>query len=445
MVTVFYKSTRDSSIRVESAAAIAKGISEEGGLFVPESIPALSMDELKSLAPMTYAQRAAYVFSKYLTDFTEAELRYCTESAYTTKAFETENIAEIAHLFEGTYMLELWHGPTCAFKDMALQILPYFLTTAVKKLHMDKKSAGGSCVQQSRNHSGFSLCSEIASGKGVEAAARKCAGVSVGTLEQRLLSVFPAEDACAWDRTGLTVGNPGVEVTGVVVALDPTIAALKEATDLGANVVLTHHPVFIEAVSNFMPETVQGAKPGAVVNYALSHGINCMNFHTALDVAPQALSILPTLLRLKPRYVLDPLAGKADKGFGMVCASEEGAISLKHLAARSVSVFGSVPRVWGNPDTLLESIVTCGGSANELVDLCLENGIDCLICGEVKYHVALEARQSGLSIIELGHDVSELPLCALLATEALAAGLPDSCIMVVDQSKNWYTPETIRQ
>ena len=136
---MFYKSNRDSSIRVESAAAIAKGISEEGGLFVPESIPSISMDELKSLAGMNYAQRAAFVFSKYLTDYTDAELRYCTESAYTTKAFDTENIAEIAHLFEGTYMLELWHGPTCAFKDMALQILPYFLTTAVKKLNMDKK------------------------------------------------------------------------------------------------------------------------------------------------------------------------------------------------------------------------------------------------------------------------------------------------------------------
>lgn len=136
---MFYKSTRDSSIRVESAAAIAKGISEEGGLFVPESIPSISMDELKSLAGMNYAQRAAFVFSKYLTDYADAELRYCTESAYTTKAFDTENIAEIAHLFEGTYMLELWHGPTCAFKDMALQILPYFLTTAVKKLNMDKK------------------------------------------------------------------------------------------------------------------------------------------------------------------------------------------------------------------------------------------------------------------------------------------------------------------
>lgn len=136
---MFYKSTRNSSVRVESAVAIAKGISEEGGLFVPESIPMLSMDELRALLGKTYAQRAAYIFSKYLTDFTESELRYCTERAYTTKAFDTENIAELAHLFDGTYMLELWHGPTCAFKDMALQILPYFLTTAVKKLSLEKK------------------------------------------------------------------------------------------------------------------------------------------------------------------------------------------------------------------------------------------------------------------------------------------------------------------
>ena len=88
---------------------------------------------------MSYSERAAYVFAKFLTDFTEAEIRYCTDNAYSTKNFETENIAEIAHLFDGTYMLELWHGPTCAFKDMALQILPYFLTTSAKKLKIDKK------------------------------------------------------------------------------------------------------------------------------------------------------------------------------------------------------------------------------------------------------------------------------------------------------------------
>ncbi len=136
---MFYKSTRDSSLRIDSAVAISKGISEEGGLFVPESIPEITIDELKSLADMSYAQRAATVFAKYLTDFTEAELAYCTENAYSVKNFETENIAEIAHLFDGTYMLELWHGPTCAFKDMALQILPYFLTTSVKKQSLDSK------------------------------------------------------------------------------------------------------------------------------------------------------------------------------------------------------------------------------------------------------------------------------------------------------------------
>ncbi|MBR6624345.1 MAG: threonine synthase [Ruminococcus sp.] len=136
---MFYNSTRNSNVKVNSAEAITQGISVEGGLFVPESIPVLSLDEIKAVGDMKYADRAAYVFSKYLTDFTEAEIHYCTDNAYSTKNFETESIAEIAHLFEGTYMLELWHGPTCAFKDMALQILPYFLTTSAKKINLDKK------------------------------------------------------------------------------------------------------------------------------------------------------------------------------------------------------------------------------------------------------------------------------------------------------------------
>lgn len=136
---MFYNSTRNSDIKVSSAEAITQGISAEGGLFVPESIPSVTMDEVKILGGMSYADRAAYVFSKFLTDFTDAEIHYCTDNAYSTKNFETESIAEISHLFDGTYMLELWHGPTCAFKDMALQILPYFLTTSAKKINLDKK------------------------------------------------------------------------------------------------------------------------------------------------------------------------------------------------------------------------------------------------------------------------------------------------------------------
>ena len=136
---MYYKSTRNSAVRVDSAQAIAQGISKDGGLFVPSEIPSITLDDIKALGDMDYRARAKFVFGRFLTDFSEAEIAYCVDNAYTAKAFDSDNIAELAHLFNGTYMLELWHGPTCAFKDMALQILPYLLTTSIKKLGTDKK------------------------------------------------------------------------------------------------------------------------------------------------------------------------------------------------------------------------------------------------------------------------------------------------------------------
>lgn len=136
---MFYKSTRNSKVNVTSAQAIAQGISTDGGLFVPSEIPSISLDEISKLGKMKYSDRAAYIFAKYLTDFSDEEIHYCTDNAYTDVKFSTENIAEISHLFDGTYMLELWHGPTCAFKDMALQILPYLMTVSAKKINCDKK------------------------------------------------------------------------------------------------------------------------------------------------------------------------------------------------------------------------------------------------------------------------------------------------------------------
>ena len=128
-----YASTRNSALKVLSAHAIVKGLSDEGGLYVPESIPQLSKDEILALCDKSYVDRAFDVFSKFLTDFTAEELKHCVESAYNDKNFDTERIAEITKLKDAKYILELWHGPTCAFKDMALQILPYLLTTSAKK------------------------------------------------------------------------------------------------------------------------------------------------------------------------------------------------------------------------------------------------------------------------------------------------------------------------
>ena len=135
-----YKSTRSPAISITSAQAIAQGLSAEGGLFVPEALPRIDEAFIKSLCNKSYADRAYDIFKLFLTDFTDEEIRHCVKNAYADN-FDTENIAEISHLLSGTYILELWHGPTCAFKDMALQILPYLLTTSAKKTIPDKDIA----------------------------------------------------------------------------------------------------------------------------------------------------------------------------------------------------------------------------------------------------------------------------------------------------------------
>lgn len=127
---LLYKSTRDSSIRVSASKAILKGLSDEGGLFVPERIPALDKS-LKELAGLSYQDVAYEVMKLFFTDFTEEELKGCIANAYDGK-FDTEVIAPLAEV-NNTYYLELFHGATIAFKDMALSILPHLMTTAARK------------------------------------------------------------------------------------------------------------------------------------------------------------------------------------------------------------------------------------------------------------------------------------------------------------------------
>jgi len=124
-------STRGGGKPVSPAEAIAKGIAEDGGLYVPQSFPALTADELEKLLPLEYYERAAYIIGKYLTDFTGEELLEYCKAAY--ERFDGEP-APLANLQENTYMLELWHGPTCAFKDIALTLLPHLLAASRKKI-----------------------------------------------------------------------------------------------------------------------------------------------------------------------------------------------------------------------------------------------------------------------------------------------------------------------
>lgn len=129
-MNLLYKSTRSNDVEVTASQAILKGLADDGGLFVPESIPALEAD-MDTLAGMSYQETAYEVMRQFLTDFTEEELKDCIAKAYDEK-FDTKEIAPLVKKDEA-YYLELFHGKTIAFKDMALSILPHLLTTSAKK------------------------------------------------------------------------------------------------------------------------------------------------------------------------------------------------------------------------------------------------------------------------------------------------------------------------
>lgn len=133
---VFYSSTRSNQGKVKASEAILKGLSDDGGLFVPDHIPALDKS-LKELAEMDYRQVAYEVMKLFLTDFTGEELKNCINRAYDSK-FDTEAIAPLVEA-EGAYYLELFHGATIAFKDMALSILPHLMITSAKKNHLENE------------------------------------------------------------------------------------------------------------------------------------------------------------------------------------------------------------------------------------------------------------------------------------------------------------------
>lgn len=131
-----YRSTRNSNVSVTASQAILQGLSEDGGLFVPAEMPKFSF-ELEELKGMSYQETAYVVMKEFLTDYTEEELKSCISRAYDSK-FDTEEIAPLAKV-DGTYYLELFHGATIAFKDMALSILPHLMTVAAKKNRADKE------------------------------------------------------------------------------------------------------------------------------------------------------------------------------------------------------------------------------------------------------------------------------------------------------------------
>lgn len=259
---------------------------------------------------------------------------------------------------------------------------------------------------------------------------------TVGELEEGLLRLLPAAHAESWDRTGVLVGDRDQEVTGVLVALDPTVAAICAAVAQGCNVVLTHHPAFLDPPTFFGPLAPENPEAGSVVYEAVSAGVALMNFHTALDVSPRAHDVLPGALGLSFQGILEVTGTDPLRGYGQISQAPTG-MTLGALAQKAKEALGGNPRVWGDPDMVTGKVVTATGASSDMTDLCLQSGIDCLVAGEVKYHAALSAANRGLGIIELGHDISELPLCEVLLSCLADLGFPESLTHHFKQQSNW--------
>ena len=133
-----YISTRDREQQFSASQAIAKGLADDGGLLTPVYLPKLPRRALEELKDMSYQQRAVYVMKLFLDEFTVKELTDFANAAYGPEKFDTPAVAPVRGLDSNTFCLELWHGPTCAFKDMALQMLPHLLTASLRKQEEEK-------------------------------------------------------------------------------------------------------------------------------------------------------------------------------------------------------------------------------------------------------------------------------------------------------------------
>ena len=259
----------------------------------------------------------------------------------------------------------------------------------------------------------------------------------VRDLEAKLFEAFPCEDAEPWDHVGLSVGNPDDEVHGVACALDVTEYTLRQAESLGCNVLLTHHPLYIEAPDTFSPFSTDRPHASGSLFYAVQHGVSVISMHTNLDRSRDARELLPSLCGLKAISSLEHSGEPDVSGLGSLCAPVS--TRLSDFALTVARAFGVVPRVWGEPERLVHRVAFLGGSFGHFTDCVIESGVDTLVTGEAGYHVAQDLNLRGCSVILLGHDISENPFVDILARNAVEAGVEPSLVSTIVPLKQWWT------
>lgn len=257
-------------------------------------------------------------------------------------------------------------------------------------------------------------------------------------LLDALLERYPLADAEDWDHVGLSVGDPQAEVTGVACALDATESNIRHAHRLGANVLLTHHPVYIKAPGAFAPHSPERAQSSAAVYTAARLGMSVISLHTNLDRSLEARTCLARLLGLAPSSSLEFADDPDSTGLGALAELDEER-TLNNLANVVARAFDSAPRVWGKPSKSCRRVAILGGSLGELGDLAIAAGADTIVTGEAGYHVAQDLSIRGLGVILLGHDRSEEPFVDILMNSCIDAGIDPGQTHRIMNPRQWWT------
>lgn len=259
----------------------------------------------------------------------------------------------------------------------------------------------------------------------------------VANLERALLARYPKTDAESWDHVGLSVGDPAAEITGVACALDATEANVHRAQEAGANVLLTHHPIYIKAPEAFCPADASRPQCSATLFEAARCGVSIISLHTNLDRSHEARVCLSELLGAVPVSSMEHVDQPQAAGLGALATLDEPC-TLRELACRAATAFGSDPRVWGDADRSCRTIAILGGSLGDFGELAVAAKADVMVTGEAGYHVAQDLALRGLSVVLLGHDRSEEPFVDILMNSAVDAGVnPRHAIKILNPCQWW--------
>ncbi len=208
---------------------------------------------------------------------------------------------------------------------------------------------------------------------------------------------IPLDKALEWDNPGLLVGDENAQVERVYLALDATDGVIARAKEVGAQLLLTHHPLIFSGVRNVTESTFTGRR----IRELIRSGISCYAMHTNFDVCVMGKLAAGKLGLQQPR-VLEPCGGE-ESGIGSVGTLPEE-MSLEELAKRTASVFGiSHVKVFGDAGRKVKLAAVCPGSGKSTVKYALAQQADVYITGDIDHHTGIDAAASGMAVIDAGH------------------------------------------